>query len=166
MNYSIRPATIADLPRILEIYAGAREFMRRTGNPNQWGKTHPAEEILRSDIPKGQLYVCSENSEIIGVFAYIRGTDPTYLEIEGGSWLNDEPYGVIHRIAVAEQGKGIIGFCIDQCFDRCKNLRIDTHRDNLPMQRALTKRGFCYCGIIYLENGDERFAYQKIEGNG
>jgi hypothetical protein len=30
------------------------------------------------------------------------------------------------------------------------------------MQRALLKRGFKYCGIIYLESGDERLAYQRI----
>jgi hypothetical protein len=88
--------------------------------------------------------------------------EPTYAKIYEGAWLNDAPYGVIHRIAVAEQGRGIIGFCIDECFSRCQNLRIDTHRDNLPMHRALTNRGFVYCGIIYLENGDERLAYQKL----
>jgi hypothetical protein len=27
------------------------------------------------------------------------GKDPTYAVIENGNWLNDEPYGVIHRIA-------------------------------------------------------------------
>ena len=163
MNYSIRPATIADLPRILEIYEDARSFMRRTGNPNQWGKTHPAEEILRSDIPKGQLYVCSENSEIIGVFAYIRGTDPTYVRIYEGQWRNDEPYGTIHRIAVTAPGKSVASFCFDWARAQCPNLRIDTHRDNLPMQRALQKNGFTRCGIIYLANGDERIAFQKCK---
>lgn len=32
----IKKAQAGDLPRILEIYAYAREFMKRTGNPNQW----------------------------------------------------------------------------------------------------------------------------------
>ena len=30
------------------------------------------------------------------------------------------------------------------------------------MQHILQKHGFRYCGIIYLLNGDERLAYQKI----
>jgi hypothetical protein len=30
------------------------------------------------------------------------------------------------------------------------------------MRRMLEKNGFVYCGIIYLESGDERVAYEKI----
>ena len=161
MNYTIRPAEFADLPLILEIYAQARQYMRDTGNPNQWGDSHPAEEILRSDIPKGQLYVCMENGEIVGVFAYIRGIDPTYVRIYEGQWLNDEPYGTIHRIAVTAHRKGVASFCFDWALQQCPNLRIDTHRENLPMQRALEKYGFEYCGIIYLANGHERLAFHK-----
>ena len=31
------------------------------------------------------------------------------------------------------------------------------------MRSALEQLGFTYCGIIYLENGDTRVAYQKIK---
>lgn len=37
----IKKAQAGDLPRILEIYAYAREFMKRTGNPNQWKENAP-----------------------------------------------------------------------------------------------------------------------------
>jgi len=30
------------------------------------------------------------------------------------------------------------------------------------MQHNIEKRGFTYCGIIYLANGDERHAYQRM----
>ena len=30
------------------------------------------------------------------------------------------------------------------------------------MQHTILKQGFSYCGIIYLESGDPRLAYQKI----
>jgi len=33
----IRKTTIADLPRLEEIFAYAREQMKKNGNPNQWG---------------------------------------------------------------------------------------------------------------------------------
>lgn len=161
MNNSIRPATIADLPRILEIYEDARAFMRRTGNPNQWFHTHPAKEILLDDIPKRQLYVCEQDGTIAAVFAYIPGVDPTYLQIEDGQWLNNEPYGTIHRIAVAQQGQGLISQVFDWALQQCPNLRIDTHQDNAPMRRALEKYGFQYCGIIHIFNGDERLAFHK-----
>ena len=32
----VRLGKIEDIPRLNEIYATAREFMRATGNPNQW----------------------------------------------------------------------------------------------------------------------------------
>ena len=113
-------------------------------------------------MERGIGYVVEENGSIVATFMFSLEGEPTYAKIYEGEWLNDAPYGVIHRIAVAEQGRGIIGFCIDECFKHCQNLRIDTHRDNIPMQKALLKRGFQYCGIIYLEDGDERLAYQKL----
>lgn len=161
MNYAIQKATLQDLPRIQAIYANARQFMRQCGNPNQWRDSHPAEEILRQDIALGQLYLCTQAQDILAVFAYIPGIDPTYLYIKGGNWLNDAPYGVIHRIAVAQQGRGIAGHCFQWALEQCPQLRIDTHRENLPMQQALKKFGFQYCGIIYLLNGEERMAFHK-----
>ncbi len=159
----IRKTTEADLPRIGEIYENAKRFMRENGNPNQWNSGTPNTDTAREDMERGVGYVAEEGGEIVAVFMFSLDGEPTYAKIYDGEWISDEPYGVIHRIAVAEQGTGIIGFCINECFARCQNLRIDTHRDNLPMQRALLKRGFQYCGIIYLESGDERIAYQKAE---
>ena len=158
----IRKTVEADLSCIGEIYEKAKCFMRKMGNSNQWNNGTPNLETARADMENGVGYVVEENGEVIATFMFSIDGEPTYAKIYDGEWLNHAPYGVIHRIAVAEQGRGIIGFCIDECFEKCHNLRIDTHRDNLPMQRALLKRGFQYCGIIYLENGDERFAYQKI----
>lgn len=154
-----RTATEADLPDILTIYENARAFMRGSGNPNQWRNHHPAVEILRDDIAKKRLYLCLENEKIAAVFCYFRGIDPTYLQIFDGTWINDHPYGVIHRIAVAQQGHGIAQYCFHWALEQCDNLRIDTHRDNLPMQRCLEKFGFSRCGIIYLANGEDRIAY-------
>lgn len=162
MNDHIRLAKFDDLPIILEIYANARAFMRRTGNPNQWFDTHPAESVLLDDIPKRQLYVYECDGVIQAVFAYIPGIDPTYLRIDGAGWLNNEPYGTIHRIAVATHGAGIAARIFDWALAQCPNLRIDTHKDNAPMRRALEKYGFQYCGIIHLLNGDERIAFHKV----
>ena len=153
-------ATEQDLPCILGIYEEARAYMRAHGNPTQWEGGYPSEELLRSDIAGGDLYVCREGPEILGVFAYFLGEDPTYGYIEG-AWCNDAPYGVIHRIAVKHHRGGIAGACFDYALSRCPELRIDTHKDNIPMQKALAKYGFTHCGTIYLENGDKRLAYQK-----
>ena len=158
----IRPSTHSDLPQLLQIYETARRFMQQTGNAGQWMDGYPKEELLISDIKQGHSYVClNENNEIAGTFYYIVGEEPTYLNIYEGSWLNNDSYGVIHRIASSGKQKGIAETCINWCLEKCRNLRIDTHRDNKVMQNILQKLGFTYCGIIYLENGDERLAYQK-----
>ena len=161
MAYVIRLATPRELPEILQIYHHARQYMADNGNPDQWGNTHPRESLLREDISLSRLYVCTDGDQIIGVFCYFQGIDPTYLHIEPGSWYNDAPYGVIHRIASLAHRSGVASACFDFALGKCPNLRIDTHKDNIPMQRALAKNGFQYCGIIHLENGDERIAFQK-----
>lgn len=159
----IRKTTPADLLAISEIYENAKRFMRESGNPNQWNSGRPNIDSAREDMENGVGYVLEENGEVLAVFMFSVGEDVTYKNIYSGEWLNLEPYAVIHRIAVKEQGRGLIDFCISYCFEICKNLKIDTHRDNIPMQKALLKRSFEYCGIIYLENGEERLAFQKVK---
>ena len=165
MAIKIRKALAEEIEEILKIYSDAREYMKLSGNPNQWGRTYPEKELLLSDISKGELHVAEESGEILAVFVYFMGEDKTYLKIYDGDWKNDLPYGVIHRIAVSNsaRGRGIARICFDYAFSLSGNLKIDTHRDNFPMQRVLEKSGFERCGIIYLENGDERIAFQKAK---
>ncbi len=157
----ITKANMSQLSQILSIYESARAFMVQNGNPNQWGTAYPPQEWIYRDIVDGKCYVNLEGDCIRAVFYFAVEQDPTYGYIEG-NWLNDEPYGVIHRIAVGENGKGVAAECFDFALSQCSNLRIDTHEDNIPMQRCLTKNGFSRCGIIYLEDGDPRIAYQKV----
>ena len=158
-------ATPADLSAVLDVYAAARRFMKEAGNPHQWGDRDPAPAVVEGDLAAGRLYLCREGETILGVFCYFEDVEPVYDRLTGGAWLNDEPYGVIHRIAVAEagRGRGVARFCFDYAFSRCRNLKIDTHRDNLPMQKALAKAGFVYCGVVHYDKNDgERLAYQRV----
>ena len=157
----IQKAELSQLPQLMAIYEKARIFMARSGNPDQWGTAYPPEEMIRQDIQDGKCYVNLSGDHIRAVFYFAVETDPTYGYIEGG-WLNDAPYGVIHRIAVGDSGKGVAAECFAFAAQHCENLRIDTHEKNIPMQRCLAKNGFTRCGIIYLEDGDPRIAYQKV----
>ena len=38
----IRKSTAQDLEQIMALYEQARDFMRQSGNPNQWGNAYPA----------------------------------------------------------------------------------------------------------------------------
>lgn len=155
----IRKSTMADLPRMEEIFAFAREQMRKNGNPNQWGSHKPARETLMEDIENQISHVLVEDGHIFGTFVFFVGEDPTYHVIEDGEWLNNEPYGVIHRVASDGTRKGMMGLVADYAKSQCSNLRIDTHHDNHIMQRALEKQGFKRCGIIYLLDGNPRIGY-------
>ncbi|MBQ9988404.1 MAG: GNAT family N-acetyltransferase [Clostridia bacterium] len=156
----IRLTTASDLDRVMEIYAKARAFMAENGNPTQWGTDRPTRAQIEADIELGQSYVCAEDDEILAVFCFYVGDDPAYHTLEG-VWLNDRPYGVVHRIATGGARRGAAAFCLDWCFEKCGNVRIDTHVNNKPMQRLVGKKGFQFCGICHVSDGTERLAFQK-----
>lgn len=159
---SIRLAEKKDMEQILALYCAARKYMAENGNPSQWGNSYPEQELLEEDIAKEQLYFCEENGGAVGVFAFMTGEDPTYQVIEDGAWLNEEPYGTIHRIAGNGKYKGLAAACFDFCSGLAENLRADTHRDNRIMQHCLEKYGFVRCGTIYVRDRSPRVAYQYV----
>ena len=154
-----RIAVGADAPRITAIYANARRFMAASGNPNQWIDGYPSEADVRADISADVLWTACRGDEILAVFALIEGPDPTYAIIQG-AWLNDRPYAVVQRLASSGKVSGIGEICLRWCLDRFDTLRVDTHADNLVMQRTLIRMGFVYTGIIFCHNGTPRLAYQ------
>lgn len=159
----IKKAQMENLKEIQNIYQQAREFMAAHGNPHQWGQGYPEEERIRSDILAGNCYICLDENKPIAVFYYKFGEDPTYHRIYEGNWLNNKPYGVVHRIASVSGKKGAASFCLEWCYHQYNNLKIDTHKDNIPMQNLLQKNEFRKCGKIFLQNGEERIAFQKEE---
>lgn len=155
----IRKANLCEIYDILMIYERARNFMRESGNPNQWKLGYPSKEIITSDILAENLYVITDKNRIDGVFMFAKGPDPTYAVIDG-AWKNDNEYFVIHRVASAGTKKGILFDAVNFALEQTSEIRIDTHEDNMPMQHQLEKAGFIKCGIIKLANGDPRIAYQ------
>ena len=161
-THTVEKAEMKDLPRILEIYAYARNFMKETGNPDQWKDNFPPETLLAEDIEKGNLYVIKGADDIHAAFFFVIGPDPTYAEIEQGEWLSDTEYGTIHRVAGDGTLHGVLGMIVEFCNRRISHLRIDTHEDNKVMQRAICKNGFQKCGIIHIEDGSPRIAFEKV----
>ena len=157
----IRQTTMDDLNVILKMYKDARRFMAEHGNPNQWGNNKPSDDVIIDDIKSNRSYVCVENNKIAAVFCYMKGPDSTYKVIEEGKWINENPYGVVHRITSTGEFKGAASYAIEFALLKSGNLRIDTHKDNYVMQNLLKKLGFTYCGVIYIDDGTPRLAYQK-----
>ena len=159
----IRKSTIADLQEIEALYDEARVFMRENGNSTQWGNNYPPTELILEDIENQVSYVCENDGEIVATFFYMkRMDDPTYHVIENGEWKSNGPYGVIHRITTKRGTRGVASYCISKCFEECGHLRMDTHENNIPMQHLLEKLGFQKCGIIYVEDGSPRIAYEWL----
>lgn len=164
-NMDVIKAEMKDLPVVMQIIDCGRRIMRENGNMKQWVDGYPTEEIVIGDIKQGKCYLCVDGEVPVGTFVFTTDGEPTYARIYEGKWLApDKPYGVIHRMASNGEVRGVFSAAIEFCSNQSRNLRIDTHRDNHIMRHNLQKHGFCYCGIIYLDNGDKRLAYQRITG--
>jgi|GEM_PF-57269 len=156
----VKRAQQNDIERICELYRGAQDFMARTGNPNQWGRTYPPRDMVENDVKEGLNFVIYDEDGIHGVFVLLLEADPCYKLIEDGEWKNDEPYATIHRIASDFKVKGVLKCAVEFALKFKENVRIDTHRDNSVMQSALARLGFEKCGTIYVRDHSPRIAYQ------
>jgi RimJ/RimL family protein N-acetyltransferase len=166
----IRPMKEQDIPTLLKLYDHARRYMVENGNPNQWPEWYPSREILQDDIKNGGYVILDKNIDddkavIIGAFILEENAYEEAYDIIEGQWLNEEPYAVIHRCATLHNQKGIGQFFMDWCFKKASNIRVDTHKDNIPMIKFLEKNDFTYCGIVHYENAGDRLAYQKKYNN-
>ncbi len=164
-SITVRKATLADMPAIRAVYTSAKAFMDSIGDQNQWPLGYPYDDILEEDIALGRLYaVCGEGGTPHGVFALIDGIDPTYVKIYDGAWLRKHEYVTLHRVASDGVLRGIMRVAVEfaqQMYPEC-DVRIDTHEDNVKMRAVLAELEFEQCGIIYLETGAPRIAYQLI----
>ena len=164
-----RKTTINDIKNVMEIISEAQEYFKRNGI-DQWQNGYPNSDTIYDDIKNNSSYVLEDESKIVATAMLSFEEDKTYKNIYEGKWLRDiGEYAVIHRIAVSEKikGKGTAAKIIKLIEEKCKeknikSIKIDTHKDNISMQRLLEKSGFKYCGIIYLEDGNERIAFEKI----
>ena len=151
------------MAEIMKVMDAAKEIMRSSGNIRQWTDGYPSEAVILSDMETHGGFVVEDDGKVVGYFAFLPSPELTYAGIYEGQWLDDEePYHVVHRIASYPDARGIFRSIMDFCFSLDPNIRIDTHRDNHIMQHNIAKHGFAYCGIIYLANGDERLAYQRL----
>ncbi len=156
MNW--RRCSEQDIAAVAAIFARAHAFMREQNLP-QWQGEYPNAEDVRRDIEQGIGWVL-EDEKILAYAALRSGDEPTYAHIEG-AWHSDASYLTLHRVAVAEYGRGLVGQVFAHAAQMAAWLRIDTHEQNAPMRRAIEKFGFEECGIIYVEDGSPRIAYDK-----
>lgn len=163
-----RQANISDLDQIVEIIELSKRYLKET-KVDQWQDGYPAKEDLRRDIESGNSYVLTNKDEIVATTVISLDGESTYNSIFNGEWITNEEYIVMHRVAVHDRykGKGIFKELIKEAENLALNkgifsIKIDTHRDNISMQKAVLKNDFKKCGIIYLEDESERIAFEKV----
>lgn len=158
----IRKAEKREISQIVKLYERARSYMISYGNTSQWINGYPDIVDVERDIEQHILYVLSEGDNIYGVFAMMTTEEPTYHIIDSGQWNDDSEYYTLHRVASSGEKRDVFSEIVSYTKQFTNHIRIDTHKDNIPMQKAILKNGFSYCGIIYLKNGDERLAYEWV----
>lgn len=168
MYRAFKLAKAEDGNAILSIIQDAQTYLKTQGI-DQWQNNYPNIETINRDIQDNNSYILMEDNVIVGTTALIFGIDPTYNVIHKGRWITNGAYAVIHRIAINldYHGLGLGTEIIKHAESVCRNkdinsIRVDTHKENKVMQTVLIKNGFVYCGIIYLADGNERMAFEKV----
>ena len=166
-NLRFRKGAACDLERIMELVADAQNWFRGQG-VDQWQDGYPTREIILSDIVCGENYLVEHNGVVVATCVISFAGEPTYNEIKGKGWLNENRYAVVHRIAVADEfrrkgiAKEILHYAEELSVGQgVADIRIDTHRDNVAMRSLLKKLGYTHCGRITLMSGAFREAYHK-----
>lgn len=166
-NLRFRKGCVEDMERIMELVADAQSWFRKQ-SIDQWQDGYPTRELILGDIASGVNYIVEYNGVAVATAVISFGGEPTYSEIRGKGWLNENPYAVVHRIAVADEcrRKGIAREILHYTEELCAehgvdDIRIDTHRDNMAMRSLLKKMGYTHCGRITLASGAFREAYHK-----
>ena len=156
---NIRKAVVSDFNRIMEIYAIAREYMKKSGNPNQWKDCYPEKNIVKKDIEDKISYVLEKNGNIFAVFVFIKGYEKSH-EL---NFPSDKEYGIIHRVASDGSERKIVSRIVNFVKKEISLLRVETHEDNKTMQKAVEKLGFKRLGIIQLDDKSFRILYELKE---
>ena len=160
----IRKTVKEDLKDVMQIINMARSYFK-SQNINQWQGPYPCEEDIIKDIDDGISYVVVDD-KIVAVFVLSFEKDSNYDVLIEGKWLNDNKYGVLHRIAVNDEykGSGIGSFIISESIKMAQennvyDIRIDTHDDNESMKKLICKNNFVYCGLTRVNDGNLRNVY-------
>lgn len=163
-----RKTVKTDINDVMNIIRQAQVYFKELGI-NQWQNDYPNVEIINNDIDNENSYVLLKDNKIVATAAVSFEGEKTYDSIYEGQWISNKGYAVIHRIAVNNnyKGLGISSKIIRNVEQLCLkkgvySIKVDTHEENLSMQNMLKKNQFQYCGVIYLEDGSKRIAFEKI----
>lgn len=168
----LKRATTKELHEIWQIVDAARNEMVRQGR-KQWDEHYPQITDIEEDIRQEKGWIVIEDDCVMGYVVFTNEKEEAYSQLEGGKWIANMPYGVIHRMAVSLQHrkKGLGRFIFTALEEKAREMgltsvRADTNFDNVEMLHLFEKLGYTRCGIVHyptLNNENkERIAFEKI----
>ena len=167
MNYNFRKATSEDASKIWIILQQAIVRRKNEGS-RQWQDGYPNPDVVKNDIEKGFGYVLTDVETIVGYTAILINDEPAYDDLKG-SWLTNEDFVVVHRVAISDDyiGKGLSQklmlhtekFALQQ---NIFSVKVDTNFDNIPMLKIFEKLGYTYCGEVILMGGIRKAFEKKL----
>lgn len=166
MNIEIRLANKSDVNEMMVVTKRIVNNMIEVNKINQWDQTYPNPEVFNNDIDLGNLYVATEDSDIVGFICINDEETPEYEKV---TWRVNDSYLLIHRIGVdpTKTGRGIASKLITHAesiaLERgAKWMKIDTNSSNLLMNNLIKKMGYQYVGDMQLKpNKPIWYAYDK-----
>jgi ribosomal protein S18 acetylase RimI-like enzyme len=166
---NIRIAEATDEDRIQAVLESGRAFLQSQGL-SQWQDGYGPSLYVGEDIANNWGYVCvAQDGVIYGYATLVDGVDEGYANIKDGCWdSSHERYISIHSVAIDAgfRGKGFadpfMRGLIEIAWDRgFRDIRIDTHPQNIIMQKVISRCGFIYRGMVeYAIPDGKRKAYQ------
>ena len=162
--FTLTKAMLGDEALCMEIIADGRQFQQEQGFV-QWTEAYPILPDIAEDIETQRAWLLRERDTVLGYLCLDFDGEPAYDAITGGSWLCDEPYAVLRRLALNARGRGLTRVLFDLAAERSREqgityLRLNIGLQNSRMQHILEKVNFEKRGIIIFQ-GSGKFAYEK-----
>ncbi len=153
-----KKADSSDLDSVCVLVAAAVGRMSADGI-DQWDEVYPSREVLRGDIERGDMYICSIDSAYVGMYVLNKDTDEQYAN---GAWsYNSDDYMVIHRLVVspAFQHKGLARQIMKHIEDELrasgvKAVRLDVFTKNPYALRLYDSQGYAKVGAAHWRKGE------------
>lgn len=157
MNITFRKATEEEVFDIYLHYVRVIDSMQKNGI-DQWDELYPNSADVAADISAGDLWVGEEEGKLLCTFAVNTDCEEEY---EACSWqYPDEPYIVVHRLAVNPKfhRKGVARLAMEFVEKSAKEkgiktIRLDTFCGNIAGATLYEKLGFKVLGYAHWRKG-------------
>ena len=164
----IRKATTSDIDSILLVTKACAKDMITKGI-YQWNEHYPNAEAFQKDINRNELYVLTNENDILGSIVISTFMDDEYKAIQ---WLTPSDKNMyIHRLAVHPdyQGRGFAQKLMDfaeklALENGSRSIRLDTFSQNDRNQIFYERRGYKRLGSIYFPQQSEHpfYCYERV----